>query len=750
MDLTKIIPKVALSVLDNTKLSDYQQYEIINSFVEKEASHGNGKINFEILAGAGVAINLFNDTKDDDEIELAKNLKYDALTDKKAILYYHLGGQFEAGAGFDTDLLKFGFNANQQLAFGAFHVHDNQQTIKKAVLEDAIGFKLFIDQDHVLSLKDNEALTMIRDGGIEANLEVGLSDVTTLGLSQISNLLNLSEALNIQIDQGVQLEIGLSIKDNFQAIVQRRKNTYWVSINKSVQKGVHAGVALEIGVEITNPEVVDQLFSNVLGSIEKGLDKKLDKVLSKATSTLNNSDRELLIRAAELLKLEDLANENASKLQAKVREKADAFKKKATDIVRNKVKIAAGFSYSRIKKTTALFQANFTANGIKRFHKKVVGFQLERLFDASLKNNEKDITHVQFEEFTELDIKKSSKFGFSIGQFGLQQKVEKFHSIDKHRSFKEGKGLKKVTEYVVGKSTYEQLGRLIRTNSMIIGATMDKYMGIDETIRCSDFDYDMTLAWKTRDGGITKSQELRQWLDFAMCWGIIQPRELEKKFNELEEIIVKSKIKKIEYEAHLKVPLGLFDMFIDDIAAISNQKLAIILAESVPYVNIKGRLSLNERRTFYTDFWKSFLETNDRLVDVERLQLFLRDYFIDRQLDDLAFFEKGEGNFEFYGGYSIAKMIGNNFIHRDFFDFQHYIKKLFNQFERDYTKVLEDQTFIKNLQGYRIQPEFNMRFMGRLLHHISINNKAVDRMESALQIKLTEKVNGKDVIIISK
>ena len=57
--------------------------------------------------------------------------------------------------------------------------------LKDAVIKDLKDFKLFIDQDHVLKLQQNEAMAMSLAGQLNLEAEASWSDTITSSISSI-------------------------------------------------------------------------------------------------------------------------------------------------------------------------------------------------------------------------------------------------------------------------------------------------------------------------------------------------------------------------------------------------------------------------------------------------------------------------------------------------------------------------------------------------------------------------------------
>ncbi len=144
-----------------------------------------------------------------------------------------------------------------------------------------------------------------------------------------------------------------------------------------------------------------------------------------------------------------------------------------------------------------------------------------------------------------------------------------------------------------------------------------------------------------------------------------------------------------------------------------------------------------------------FQDLDQATLDIGKVKDLLNKHFHEGNLSELANYEADTDGYSNYDQYTIAKLIEHNFIGDQFKAFHTAMKRLDKRFESNYDDILTDKTFRKNLTRIRLQLEFNMRFLGRMIMQMALKNNALERLEMALEIKLSEKVDGKDKLVFT-
>ena len=298
MDLTDKLSLIQLTPYDDQKLSEIDKTEIINEEIDQEFEHDNDKFSFGIEAKADASVKVLNDAADDDGDELAKLLNYDDLLNNNAVINYSLMADLQAKVGFEVPFFKLGLNPGQKVIFNNYELHTRDTKLKDAVIKDLKDFKLFIDQDHVLKLQQNEAMAMSLAGQLNLEAEASWSDTITSSISSITKLLNLNDTLQLKVETGVKLGLSLKIEDTFQAIVKRTTDDrYWVKLSKAIERSTIPSLGIGVSIVIGNPEVIDEFIDEILNSVEDDLGNALNEILGKIESEVSEEDLDLLIRA---------------------------------------------------------------------------------------------------------------------------------------------------------------------------------------------------------------------------------------------------------------------------------------------------------------------------------------------------------------------------------------------------------------------------------------------------------------------
>lgn len=741
MDLNQIFSQINTDPLALKTLGEIDKKVIEKKSFDKSFEQENAAFSIGVSASAGADLRLFNDPTDDDDEKLTQKLKLDSQLSEFAFLNYNLFGKVSAKAGAEAKFISLGVEAEKDVLLRYYSKHDRNQALGMAVIEDLGRFKfLFSDANSLIKLQENEAVSMTCNGKINISSQVELSDVYTAALSKFSKLLNLSGALKVEIGTKASLSFQSEIEDSFEIIIQRVAETdendtrqgLQVSIHKSKSSSHQFSAALNVGVSFDEDSQgkLKEVFNGLLNGVEDGLNNKLDKILG-TNGDPSEEDKGVLQRAAALFDIDP--NVEADKLKQQIAEKRDTVEKEVNKVIQAKLEFGLSFTYSRVEEQETLFNALFNNQKFAEYIKDIRGLKVSALLAAG---DQAGVTLQSYEKLQKLDIKRGNKIGLSFLGMTLSREVEKNYSIDKHEILKGDKVMARVSDYEMGKTISVKVGKGGQTNSLLFGAGMPDYVEKGSVLKNRLFDYDFSLIWKYIDNNKTKPDELKSVLDFAQCWGIINSEDFVDKFKELEDDLVKS-VKRISYEMHLKIERGVFDSFVSKIAAMDNEVLASILAESVPYANIKGRLMMKDRKFLYRPFWSFYLNGKNNIVDADRVADIVSKSVGEQGFDDLARYESDEDGSSHFDRYTIAKLIGTNAIGRQIGEFQEAIKMLHTGADKSYTEVLEEKSFKKSLIDIKIQHEFNMRVLGRLLNHVADENNI--EIESGLEIKADDK-----------
>lgn len=737
MELNDLFPQLDNDPVLLKTLGEIDQKVIIEKSLEKAFEDDKAGFSIGVSASAGADLRLFNDSEDDDNEKLTQKLNFDSQLDEHAFLNYNLHGSISAKAGAEAKFIKIGVEAEKEVLLRYYSKHERDTALGMAIAQDVGRFKfIFSGADSLIQLQNSEAVAMTCNGKISISSEVQISDVYTAALSKFSKLLNLSGALKVEIGSSASLSFNSEIEDAFEIIIQRIADRdandtvkgLKVGIHKSKSSSYQASAALKVGVSFDEDSQgqLKQVFNGLLNGVENGLNEKLDKILGTGDEP-SEEDKGVLHRAAGLFDIDpDL---EADKLKQQIAEKRESVEKQVNKVIQAKLEFGLSFTYSRVEEEETLFSALFNDARFSECIKDIRSLNVDALLEAGKKDG---VELTSYEKIQKLDIKRGNKIGLSVLGLTLSKEVEKNYSIDKHEILKGDQVMARVSEYEMGKTVSVKAGKGGQTNSLLFGAGMPDYVEKGSVLKNSLFDYDFGLIWNYIDNNKTKPDELKAILDFAQCWGIISSEDFAEKYHELEDSLVKGD-KRISYSMHLKIDRGDFNALVGEIAELSDDTWAGILAEAVPYADIKGRETMKDRKFLYKQFWGVYLRGNNNVVDEKSVARMISQSVGEQGFDDLSRYESDEDGSSFYDRYTLVNLIRTNAIGRQIGNFQDAIKMLHAGWESSYTEVLEEKKFKKDLIEIKIQDEFNMRVLGRMVCQLATANNI--ELDNGLEIK---------------
>ncbi|MDW3192585.1 MAG: hypothetical protein R8G66_09470 [Cytophagales bacterium] len=741
MELNDLFPQLDNDPVLLKTLGEIDQKVIIEKSLDKAFEDDKAGFSIGVSASAGADLRLFNDPTDDDNEKLTQKLNFDSQLGEHAFLNYNLHGSIAAKAGAEAKFIKIGVEAEKEVLLRYYSKHERDTALGMAIAQDTTRFKfIYSSAESLIKLQNSEAVAMTCNGKISISSEVQISDVYTAALSKFSKLLNLSGALKVEIGSSASLSFNSEIEDAFEIVIQRVAASdandtvkgLKVGIHKSKSSSYQASAALKVGVSFdeNSQGQLKQVFNGLLNGVENGLNEKLDKILGTGGDP-SEEDKGVLNRAATLFDIDP--NVEADKLKQQIAKKRATIEEEVNKVIQAKLEFGLSFTYSRVEEEETLFSALFNDAMFSKYIKDIRGLKVDALLEAGKQDG---VELTSYEKIQKLDIKRGNKIGLSVLGLTLSKEVEKNYSIDKHEILKGDQIMARVSEYEMGKTVSVKAGKGGQTNSLLFGAGMPDYVEKGSVLKNSLFDYDFGLIWNYIDNNKTKPQELKSILDFAQCWEIIGSEDFKETYSELEDSLVKGE-KRISYAMHLKIDRGDFNGMVSKVAELSDDMWAGILAEAVPYADIKGRETMKDRKYLYKQFWGVYLRGNNNVVDEKSVARMISQSVGEQGFDDLARYESDEDGSSFYDRYTLVNLIRTNAVGRQIGNFQDAIKMLHAGWESSYTEVLEDKKFRKDLIEFKIQDEFNMRVLGRMVCQLAAANQI--EIENGLEIKAGEK-----------
>jgi hypothetical protein len=711
-------------------LKDLNNMELLKETVSKDVSEEYGDFTFSAGGEAGIQIQLFNDADDDNNDAVAAELEIEKeINNGFAFVSYEVFGKVKGGLKGDLDYLTLGLSKVNEVSHKSYLKHKNTITLAQAIAKDVVKFKVAFDWDSIANLEDYETVSLWSKGALDFDAEISLSDTFTPLLSGISKLLNASGGIGVKMDMSASLKVSINIADFFQTIIQRRdvngKKSYNVAIRKESKNTKQATAALGVTAAITNPEVMVDAINKIIDKGEKGVAAEVEKLKGKTWNKLSAKEQALIETASIAIGLDP--KKTGEDLLKKYTEKRDAIVTKIKALVESELKFSVSYTYEHIEEKQALLKGVFVESALKSSFKNVLRLKAKEIYSFA-KDNPKEVKVSDYLDLTKISIVRTTKVGFSISEFELSQMVKKTLEFE-DQVLVDANNPNEVqsVNFSSSKFTAEKFGVFKeRENSMILSGS---YHGAAKPdIYMSNLDYEFTLHWAESYKNL-KDANLRKIVDFAATWGIIAEEAFDDQLSAISEMLKGRK--KVRVAAFLKMKEGVFDSVVDAIIDLSDYSFQQALAASVPYADYEGRQSPSSRKDLYYSFFNFYLkEKRGDDIDYEKVKEIIVNHLETNNKKKLARFEESGDN-----KYTpLNKLLEHNFMAFRFDKFKTAIA-LLNDNKKDFKSIIKSAGFLRNLNSVRLQPEFNMRFLGRLMLQLSIEKGIDEVVERSLTIE---------------
>ena len=710
-------------------LKDVNSLELLSETVSKDVSEEYGDFTFSAGGEAGIRIKLFNDADDDNNDALAAELEIDKdINNGFAFVSYEVLGKVKGGLKGDLDYLTLGLSKVNEISHTSYLKHKNSIILAQAIAKDISRFKVAFDWDSIANLEDYETLSVWSKGALDFDAEISVSDTFTPLLSGISKLLNTAGGVGVKMDMSASLKVSINIADFFQTIIQRRdingRKSYNVTIRKESKNTKQATAALGVTATISNSEVLLDAINKIIDKGEKGIGTEIEKLKGKKWNKLSAKEQGLVETASLAIGIDP--QKTGDDLLKKYTEKRDAIVTKIKTLVESEVKFSVSYTYEHVKETQALLKGIFTESGLKSSFKNVLRLKIKEIYSYT-KDNPKEVKVSDYLDLTKISIVKAMTVGFSISEFEVSQLVKKTLEFeDQVLVDTNNPDEVQSVNFSSSKFTAEKFGVFKeRANSMILSGS---YHGAAKPdIFLSNLDYAFTLHWAESYKNL-KDANLRKIVDFAATWGIIEEKSFDEQLNAISGMLKNRK--KVKVAAFLKMKEGVFDSVVDPIINLSDYSFQQALAASVPYADYDGRQSPSSRTDLYYSFFNFYLkEKSGANIDYEKAKQIIVSHLEKNNKKKLARFEEfGDNKYT-----PLDKLLEHNFMAFRFDKFKTAIALLNDK--KDFRSIIKSAVFLRNLNSVRLQPEFNMRFLGRLMLQLSIEKSIDDVVERSLTIE---------------
>ena len=585
--------------------------------VEEPMDVGVAGLSFSIGAAAEVKVEAFKRAEDEDEDGVV-GVKTPAppppplpIDGKHAWLKFSTVAQAKARAGVALPYVIGSGSAAASLTIADYHVHALSENARTAAARDITELRLPFVLDHVLRLAPNEAVALTARAKLATEIEVSWADVFSTGLGALTSMLPAGSGLSIEIDAGASVGAIVSITDDFTLVFSREKaGRVLATVHKASLRGgkvpFHIGVDVRFdGLDTALGAVLDGLLGSVPVARFEALLAKLDKAaasLAGAVDVLGEAERALFEAALERLGLAKITGD-AARLEAAWKAFVAGVRRKIQTIAESKLTSGFEYEYSRVREREAIAELDVADADLAALHPLLLTARL----DAALEEAGAAALRSYFRRD---EITWEHAWGFTLG-FG------KWQLLASH----DRKKLTAVVEY----GSTDRVNGPVRISYLGVRSYEDTWFGsttkLGVDFRCetdgfvkrpsaADLTYGLYLLMAFR--GKPSGRELRDIVDTAATWGILDERD-EKKV--LDQIGAAGHGQKVD--ARIEVKLD--DRLVRALALRFSQRditlAARALARALPWDTVATHTTPGVRQRVFTEVWLAYLLHQDWFRD---------------------------------------------------------------------------------------------------------------------------------------
>jgi len=581
---------------------------------EKSAQANIGFVNFNVDASVEMDVMLFNDDtdKDPDGFLAAKDdpIIINSATD--AYLKYAPEVTLTASANATIPISNFGFDiklsaeGNARLLY--YKRHPNTDIINSAFISDIREFKGIYSLQDIEELPENDAVAFLVNGSLNTDLKVSWSNIFSQSLSLLSGLLPVPVTLDLNITPSLTAEFSVNIIDAFIFLVKKQANDQClVQVKKTSNIDAKGSFTAEVGVSLKNSAdveaqleaVYDQVTQALLGNSLSVVNDAITKVkagIADATSTQIVS---------ELLNLFQLnaVPADITGLLTKITDLEQAIPAKIKQVAEASVELSLCYEYERIDDKSELLSVNIAFSDLQKYHPDLLKFDLTSLLN-DLRSRSIAYTLNSYLNQKSLTINRTWGLGLTI--FDTTLLMGKSYAQVKDVTQTNLQGAQQITfdrstgyKWKLGKGAGTWMGEVTAVMKTFVKApTLD------------EFEYTLMLDTVLTDPNV-KDDDLKTYLDFGVVWNTVQQTDTEKlvqKYGVTTSVLNKTAI----VENKLTFSGSAMSQLISVIAAKGWDNcipyLAVAMANSMPYMDINGRQTAQDRKQIYSSLWEFYLK----------------------------------------------------------------------------------------------------------------------------------------------
>jgi hypothetical protein len=593
-------------LLPNKPLQDTEiRVNLVSARVEQPISLGLEGLAFIVDTGTSVSVEAFNSPGDVDAEGVvgdppaepqASRLSPPLVLGQDAWLKYAVRTRAKAQAGASMPFLSAGASGEVSVLVADYHLHALTEKVRDALNQDNENLRLPLIAEHVLKLQPKEALTFQARMNLQASVSLRWADVFTTQLNALSRLLPAGTLLGIQSNVGASVAGSVSVSDDFALTFSREKAG---AVVVSIQKGVvrDAKVAASIGVSVGLAETESVMGAALDALVGLPGFAQFEKLVDKlAASELSEKERGVLRKVLDRLGLTEYAADASAIEQA-----WENLKGKARDALAAMAseKISAGFQYEyrRMAEHQTLMRLELADAQLKKLHSSLLlgrlSYVLSQVDPSALRSYFHQETHTQ-----------RQAWGFSLG-------FAKWQLLRGHTQ----KKLQRVVQYgspdhVHGPRRIAYLG--VRSYE---GGLFQAKGGWSVDFKCDmgqfkpqptlqDFDFGLYL--QVHRTGKLSEDALRQAIDEAIAWHVLDDADEEQVFEQIRAVAAKGD--KLEVRLEVKLGDALVRQLVPLTALGQPEAFAKALARAMPWDSSAARSSPEFRQGVYAPLWMAYLQ----------------------------------------------------------------------------------------------------------------------------------------------
>ncbi|MEH0153896.1 hypothetical protein V6R21_07090 [Limibacter armeniacum] len=738
LDLANILKQVGDKALGD---KDFQHILFKEAAFKQPFSIPSNAFNFLVDGNATIEAKLFNSLDDlEGESEPEKDIAFkgydpEEFLKENVLIGYRFNGYLKGSGSSALGQLGFGTEFSKDFTMFIYRKHAINSTLVTATARDLTSFFSVFGDTNPSTLDIGETMGYQLNGGLKAAASIEWAHIMTIALKQLSKVLKLDEALNLQTGFGAQAKAHIEIKDNLTFLVSKEdSDKIRVTIDKVKEKGIQLNGNFGLDVSLANPEELEEKVTMLLDAALKTSSKKIEQGLQYAEDQIP-ADYQSAIDIACLVMGWDI---QAGKDYIMV--ELTQLKEKVQSIIETvlKVQLSLGLKLemSRTGSSKAYFDASMTEADWKRFSGNLIKLNLEEVWQAIESKEAPDVEVHSYLKMASTKISNSFGFRIAVGNFELSAKLAYKDSeivATEQLNPKTGKRAHELHYYI-------ERGRSVDAKNdrhAYFRFSAETPMPLEAQPSCKELDYGLMLQWSDTQKRVSKD-EVAKYVDWAATWNLLPSHKVHETIARLYESHQEKE--NIQFLCKLSIEEGDFERFFPLIVNASDHAIAKSLAASLPYLpEFESRLTPETRILNYFGYAQLLLKQNPR-TEGDVLVVLQHGFSQASALSDRTRNWEAQNaetpSTADNGYYSMAGQFSHNFVWRRVNGFKKDVRDLQHAIEagKTYEKHLNKSgKKLNDIIGAHNNP-FNYRFLGRLLIDIAAEHQMEDLISSELSI----------------